>query len=172
MPCPPQILAGLVDLPHANPFLHRVENFLRAGFASHPDFRAARSLQRRYRISRHQIAARLHLERNPRVEIFHGIRELRNPLRRKRENIVGEPDPVRRERGLQCSISAATDRAERECQVLAVDRLRAPVAPVRAAAARRHIQLKNSRVSASTPAGIGRCRPVPTRAMEAYPGRR
>ena len=78
---------------------------LRSGLGAHPYFGAPGAAQGFYRIARHQIASRLHLERHLRVQGFHRIGECERPFGRKRENVVGEPDVVRLKLCLQTDAS-------------------------------------------------------------------
>ena len=139
MPCAPQILASLVDLSHADAFVHGVQNPLRSGFGAHPHFRAP---------ARRRASTVSRVIRSQRDCILNGMcassastasANSQRPSRRKRENIVGEPDVVRLKTSFNC---AFPPRPLRRASVIRipVDRLRAPVAAIRAAAAGNHVQ--------------------------------
>ena len=139
-PVRPEVPASLISLLHAQSFLHGVQHLLRTGFGAHPDLSAARISQRAHRPARHQVAARLHLEWDSRVQRCDCFSELQRPMDRQREDIVSEPDVVRRERALQKEHLFGHAPRGAKMIAVAVDRLRAPIAGIRTTPARYHVQ--------------------------------
>ncbi len=76
---PAQILAGLVDLLHLNPFFHGVQDLLRTRFRAHPYFDAPGALERGDGGPSHEVAPGLHLERDLRSQLSDGIGKLLCP---------------------------------------------------------------------------------------------
>ena len=77
----PQVVRRLMDLADADSFVHGVQNALRARFGSHPDLFTTASPQCMDRVTGHQVAPRLHLERNSSVQRVNGIGKFLSPSR-------------------------------------------------------------------------------------------
>ncbi len=80
------------DIGYLQPFIHSVEDFLRAGFNAHPYLCASGALEIRNSGFCHQIGTGLNLEGEGALHRFDFIRELVNPVVVESKDIVSEPD--------------------------------------------------------------------------------
>ena len=92
------------------------------------------------RAPRHQIAARLHLERKLRSQPLDHLCELKCPAGRKRKNIVGKPEVIGAKLVLELTHLCRDQRRRTYGEGIAVNRLRAPVAAVGATSAGDNVQ--------------------------------
>ena len=144
----------LTHLVHRGALVHRVEDALRSRLDAHPHLLAAGEREVARHRRGHEVGAALDHERDARVARAYLLGELGDPARREPEDVVGEPDVVRIDVGLQLTKLLRHRRRGALCVAAAEDRLRAPVAAERAAA-RRHDVPREPAVRAAPGAAVG-----------------
>ena len=140
MPSLAQVLARYGDLSTRVP-LSMASKIFCDPIGAHPDLRAAGAPQRVDRFRSHQIHARLHFERNgcsPAVPLQ--IASSTNPFRFQAENVVGKPEMFGAVVVFQAAASLRRRSLATDVKVIPVNRLCAPVATVRTAAAGHDVQ--------------------------------
>ena len=132
--------AGVADVVDGRLLVHRVEHPLAAALGAQPHLFAPGAGERIDRLVGHQVAARLHRERHARPRALETLGELVQPVAAQAEDVVGEPHMIRCI-GLVELDELARGVARRAHGVaLTPDGLGAPVAVIRAAARRHHVE--------------------------------
>ena len=162
MPVRLQESGRLAHLGDRRPLVHRVEDLLGARLDPHPDLLGPGARERLDGRWGHQVDARLHREGDHRVAHGERVGEPLDPAVGEAEDVVGEPDVVGSDGLLQPRHLLGHVRGAALGVARPVERLRAPVAAV-GAAARRHD------VPRQAPVRLGPRRPV-LRLVDEVPG--